>query len=366
MGNQSNSNRLSSLWLRFVFFVSSSSTSSSNHSRSPLFNFNSKFDLTQRRNWPFVRPPINDARLNCTSLFQAHTAANSIHPNNLSHFSIFLDSTFNMQKLSVLFLSMLFASAVSADALDDAIALFKRQSVALSTGGSDSASDTSSVTSSDDTTTASTSVVTTTPTTSDFTPTVVVSSTITSSPTSTSQSVVIVETTSTFTPTDSQGSTTETSESVSTITTSTTAPSRTLITTSSYSEVITTITSVKGGSTVHVTSTGSSAVPITTSVDPASLTNGGSSSGSSGLSETAKKTIGGVVGGVGGALLLAGLAYTAWRIWGKKKNLHDDDLYDPNLNQDKLSATTGSDSTPFQRTLDQYHSPGPVNTASNF
>merc|ERR1711939_1231084 len=205
LSNQSNSNRLSSLWLRFVFFVSSSSTSSSNHSRSPLFNFNSKFDLTQRRNWPFVRPPINDARLNCTSLFQAHTAANSIHPNNLSHFSIFLDSTFNMQKLSVLFLSMLFASAVSADALDDAIALFKRQSVALSTGGSDSASDTSSVTSSDDTNTASsTSVVTTTPTTSDFTSTFVVSSTITSSPTSTSQSVVIVETTSTFTPTNSQ------------------------------------------------------------------------------------------------------------------------------------------------------------------
>jgi uncharacterized membrane protein YebE (DUF533 family) len=139
-----------------------------------------------------------------------------------------------------------------------------------------------------------------------------------------------------------------------------------LVTTSSYSEVLTTITSVKGGSTVHVTSTGSSAIPIITSVDPASLTNGGSSGGSSGLSDTAKKTIGGVVGGVGGALLLAGLAYTAWRIWGKKKNLHDDDLYDPNLNQDKLSATTGSDSTPFQRTLDQYHNPGPVNTASNF
>jgi len=71
-----------------------------------------------------------------------------------------------------------------------------------------------------------------------------------------------------------------------------------------------------------------------------------------------------VVGGVGGALLLAGLAYTAWRIWGKKKNLHDDDLYDPNLNQEKLSDST--DQTPFQRTLDQYHQPGPVNTASNF
>jgi len=139
-----------------------------------------------------------------------------------------------------------------------------------------------------------------------------------------------------------------------------------LITSHSIQEVITTITSVSAGSTVHITSTSSSEVPFTTSVDPASLTNGGSSGGSSGLSDTAKKTIGGVVGGVGGALLLAGLAYTAWRIWGKKKNLHDDDLYDPNLNQNKVSATTGSDSTPFRSTLDQYHSPGPVNTASNF
>jgi uncharacterized membrane protein YebE (DUF533 family) len=145
-----------------------------------------------------------------------------------------------------------------------------------------------------------------------------------------------------------------------------TEASKTLVTTSATQEVITTITSVSAGSTIHITRTSSSVVPLTTSVDPASLTNGGSSGGSSGLSDTAKKTIGGVVGGVGGALLLAGLAYTAWRIWGKKKNLHDDDLYDPNLNQDKLSATTGSDSTPFRSTLDQYHQPGPVNTASNF
>jgi len=139
-----------------------------------------------------------------------------------------------------------------------------------------------------------------------------------------------------------------------------------LITTSSLQEVITTITSISAGSTLHITKTSSSVVPITTSVDPASLTSGDGKGGSSGLSDTAKKTIGGVVGGVGGALLLAGLAYTAWRIWGKKKNLHDDDLYDPNINQDKASGTAGSDSTPFRSTLDQYHQPGPVNTASNF
>jgi len=84
------------------------------------------------------------------------------------------------------------------------------------------------------------------------------------------------------------------------------------------------------------------------------------------LSDTAKKTIGGVVGGVGGALLLAGLAYTAWRVWGKKKNLHDDDLYDPNVHQEKMSTSTDTASTPFRTNLEQYHQPGPVNTASNF
>jgi len=75
-----------------------------------------------------------------------------------------------------------------------------------------------------------------------------------------------------------------------------------------------------------------------------------------------------VVGGVGGALLIGALAFTAWRIWGKKKNLHDDDLYDPNANTEKLSSSTATDNQqqPFRSTLDKYHNPGPVNPASNF
>lgn len=74
------------------------------------------------------------------------------------------------------------------------------------------------------------------------------------------------------------------------------------------------------------------------------------------------------MGGLGGAALLAALAYTGWRIWGKKKNLHDDDLYDPNANTnaEKVSSSTDNTQTPFQSTLNQYHNPGPVNTASNF
>jgi uncharacterized membrane protein YebE (DUF533 family) len=127
-----------------------------------------------------------------------------------------------------------------------------------------------------------------------------------------------------------------------------------------------TITSVSAGSTIHLTKTSSSTVAVATSVDPATLTGNKSGGGGGGMSSSTKATIGGVVGGIGGALLLAALGYTAWRIWGKKKNLHDDDLYDPNTNhEDKLSGTT-VDSTPFRSTLEQYHQPGPVNTASNF
>jgi hypothetical protein len=72
-----------------------------------------------------------------------------------------------------------------------------------------------------------------------------------------------------------------------------------------------------------------------------------------------------VVGGIGGAILLGGIAVAIWRVYGKKKhNGDEDDLYDPNANHEKTSTST--DNSPFKNTLDQYHNPGPVNTASNF
>lgn len=114
--------------------------------------------------------------------------------------------------------------------------------------------------------------------------------------------------------------------------------------------------------------TSSTLVPVTTSsrVSASIIGESSSGSGSGGLSDSSKKIIGGVVGGIGGALVLGALAYTGWRIWGKKKNLHDDDLYDPNANTEKLSSSTDNNQQPFRTTLDQYHNPGPVNTASNF
>lgn len=132
------------------------------------------------------------------------------------------------------------------------------------------------------------------------------------------------------------------------------------------SDVVQTYTETQGGSTVVATRTTRSVVPVTTSkqVTPTALASNGQNGGG-GLSSNSKKIIGGVVGGIGGALVIGALAYTAWRVWGKKRNVHDDDLYDPNANTEKTSSSTDNQQ-PFRSTLDQYHNPGPVNTASNF
>lgn len=74
--------------------------------------------------------------------------------------------------------------------------------------------------------------------------------------------------------------------------------------------------------------------------------------------------------GIGGAILLGGIAVVVWRVWGKRKHVSDDDrdLMDSqpgSSGREKRSSVSGND--PFRSTLDQYHNPaGPVNTASNF
>ena len=226
------------------------------------------------------------------------------------------------------------ATIVVADPLDDAIAMMKRQNDNSTTSATESLS--SSIAD--------------------------VTSTFTPSPT-----VSTVTSFSTFTPATSEdaGNTSEDNSPTSAEQESSTRQtSRTQITTSATQEIITTFTTESDGSTVIGTRTSSTVVATTTDVDPATLNEGDNNGGSSGLSDKSKATIGGVVGGVGGALLLGALAYTAWRIFAKKKNLHDDDLYDPNTQQEKLSTST--DNTPFRNNVEQYHQPGPVNTASNF
>ncbi|GAB7365225.1 hypothetical protein MBLNU230_g6311t1 [Neophaeotheca triangularis] len=99
-----------------------------------------------------------------------------------------------------------------------------------------------------------------------------------------------------------------------------------------------------------------------------SLQNGSGSSGS-GLSDSSKKIIGGVVGGVGGAVLIGGLAIFAWRLWSKKKReraeAEDDflDSRDDSIHREKRDSVA----TPLRGNGDAYTNPGGnVNASSNF
>lgn len=98
--------------------------------------------------------------------------------------------------------------------------------------------------------------------------------------------------------------------------------------------------------------------------------NGGNGGGGSGLSDSSKKVIGGVVGGVGGAIVLGALALVAWRIWGRKKSTPEDDTLmgsgPPTLTHEK--RTSGNDSVGYNDGLERYRDHGSqnVNTASNF
>ncbi|KAK3989124.1 hypothetical protein QBC44DRAFT_370267 [Cladorrhinum sp. PSN332] len=89
-----------------------------------------------------------------------------------------------------------------------------------------------------------------------------------------------------------------------------------------------------------------------------------------GLSTQSRNTIIGVVVGVGGAIVLGGLAFVAFRIWGRKKQQEENDgLMDyTSTGTAEKTDVSGSQSgrTPFQSTLESYHAPGQVNTASNF
>ena len=112
-------------------------------------------------------------------------------------------------------------------------------------------------------------------------------------------------------------------------------------------------------STVLTTATSTPTGVVSTSND---------STGPPGLSPTNKKTIIGVVVGVGGALILGGLAMVAWRIWGKNRNASEENdilMGGGGAGHEKKSSVDNR--SPFKSTLDQYHNPaGRLNTASNF
>lgn len=98
-----------------------------------------------------------------------------------------------------------------------------------------------------------------------------------------------------------------------------------------------------------------------------------SDSGDSGLSESSKKVVIGVVVGVGGAIVLGVIGLVFWRIRSKKNRASDADEATDLMSGTPVGAgarekapSPGAGGTPFRSTLDQYHNPGPVNAASNF
>ena len=100
----------------------------------------------------------------------------------------------------------------------------------------------------------------------------------------------------------------------------------------------------------------------TATINPSLADGGGDGSN---LSTNAKKIIGGVVGGIGGAILIGGLAFVAWRLWGKKKReAAEQDEYGDGSQNDSLRREKRSSAMTFD--TEPYHSPGRVNTASNF
>jgi len=90
------------------------------------------------------------------------------------------------------------------------------------------------------------------------------------------------------------------------------------------------------------------------------------------MSAKTKTTVIGVVVGVGGAIVLAGLFVVAWRIWGRKKNEDEGDglmgFRSGSAGHEKSNSVSGSGApNPFQSTLENYHNPSRnVNASSNF
>merc|ERR1711964_112416 len=135
--------------------------------------------------------------------------------------------------------------------------------------------------------------------------------------------------------------------------------------------VVSTAVFTQSGSTFS--SLASSTVTSTLPTATADLTEDGSSS-SSGMSSKTRNTIIGVVVGIGGAALLAGLGVVAYRIWGRRKNSDESDglMSFGNTGHEKtgsVSAAGTTSTSPFQSTLENYHAParnGNVNASSNF
>ncbi|KAI9867217.1 MAG: hypothetical protein M1813_009495 [Trichoglossum hirsutum] len=254
----------------------------------------------------------------------------------------------SLMSIRLILLALVLFPVAFADKIEDA--LHKRQSAPSGTGSSPSPT---------------TSAATSTPPSTSSTPPA--STSISSSSVTSSASPNPAPTPTSTAPTPIVPSSTVTSPQSTPSTTATPTIVVSAFTSSATRQVVTTVVSIDGGVTMSQVLTTDALVAVatslTTSTSAPGLGSNGGSSGSSGPNSQQKKIIIGVVVGVGGFIILGGMALVAWRVWGRKKQPSDfSDLHAPSP---KVQPGPGGPS-PFQSTLDQYHNPGTVNTASNF
>ncbi|KAK3951940.1 hypothetical protein QBC32DRAFT_152745 [Pseudoneurospora amorphoporcata] len=136
----------------------------------------------------------------------------------------------------------------------------------------------------------------------------------------------------------------------------------------SVKPIIKTITQVITTTNEQGVATTMTSEALTTSTPPpgfASEKNSDKSGG--GMSTQTRNIVIGVVVGVGGAIVLAGLGIVAWRIWGRKRQSDEaDNLMEYNDAGKPEVGGSMAGRTPFQSTLESYHAPTHVNQASNF
>ncbi|KAG6010446.1 hypothetical protein E4U21_006447 [Claviceps maximensis] len=125
-----------------------------------------------------------------------------------------------------------------------------------------------------------------------------------------------------------------------------------------------------------ILSNGSKAI-VTTTTKTTSTPDLSSAEGeTTGMTSKTRNTVIGVVVGIGGAIVVAALGLVAWRIWGRKKHSEEHDVlmdYDMSSSPGAAeksergsSSAGGTQRTPFQSTLEDYHQPSQVNPSSNF
>jgi hypothetical protein len=106
--------------------------------------------------------------------------------------------------------------------------------------------------------------------------------------------------------------------------------------------------------------------PTATYTSTPNLVSSGSTGGFTGLSDGSKKIIGGVVGGVGGAILLGGIALVCWRIWGRRQTPSGDDDYGSAGSLNRENGQSGQLTADTEDPLQRYQTPGKPNAAANF